>query len=288
MNIITPFEFFESTPSRSAVTVSCDFCKKHFQRMKKHVLENLKTKSPIFCNRECSRLGRIKLQEFSCKECSSKVIRREKELGKNVFCSSSCSAKFYNRPRIKPKIAKRVMIPNPLTERECSNCLNKVLRRRSQIENTKFSFCSRRCQAIFANKTYNRAGRFGKNRSKAEDNLADIISQSQPLIKISKNDRTILPNGLEFDLFLPEYNIAIELNGPCHYIPIFGTQELTKTQSKDLLKLQFCQKHGIRFITVNIMSAGRRLPAILQSAFSDFIEPLILADHARLALATQP
>lgn len=47
--------------------------------------------------------------------------------------------------------------------------------------------------------------------------------------------------------------------------------------SKDELKKKECQRLGIRFFIINIMSAGKQLPQILSDAFTQQIKPLILA-----------
>lgn len=43
-------------------------------------------------------------------------------------------------------------------------------------------------------------------------------------------------NALEVDLFLPEKNIAIEIDGPSHFLPIWGEESLQRTIQADTAK----------------------------------------------------
>lgn len=56
---------------------------------------------------------------------------------------------------------------------------------------------------------------------------------------------------LALDIYLPEYNIAIECQGEEHFraIPKFGGEEGFKyTQERDKAKSELCKKHGIRIL----------------------------------------
>ena len=55
-----------------------------------------------FCSAECKNKHRRNVKLYPCKECGVEVGRTPSDIKKavNVFCSSSCSAKFYNRDRI--------------------------------------------------------------------------------------------------------------------------------------------------------------------------------------------
>lgn len=163
----------------------------------------------------------------------------------------------------------------PPVSTKCDNCGKNIQKFASSFKSHKHHFCNKSCQAIFANKTYNRSSRFGINKSRAESQLVEIIKKDFPNLHIKENDRTIL-NGLELDLYIPDKNIGIELNGPCHYIPIFGQEELSKTQNKDIIKKETMQKLKIHFFQINIMGAGKKLNEILQNAYMQQIKPLLV------------
>ncbi len=68
--------------------------------------------------------------------------------------------------------------------------------------------------------------------------------------------------GLALDVYLPEYNIAIECQGEEHFraSPKFGGEEGFKyTQERDKAKSELCKKHGIR-ILYYARNGGSHLP----------------------------
>ena len=72
---------------------------------------------------------------LKCKECDASIIRTPSEIrGNNVFCSCSCSATFYNRPKI-------IIIP-------CFNCKVKFHPGRG----SRGKYCSKKCQQEFQRK----------------------------------------------------------------------------------------------------------------------------------------
>lgn len=175
----------------------------------------------------------ILTKKYNCLFCN-KILEKQKK-----YCSKQCCTKYYN------------LIHK--TEIICANCQKKSLKYVAKIlRKSDLKFCNRSCQASYANRTWNKSSRFGINKSRAEKILVNIIKNDFPFLDIIENDRTTLPNSLEFDIYIPSKRIAIELNGPFHFIPIFGTEELQKTQNKDLFKLQFCQNNKILFFVINI------------------------------------
>ena len=64
---------------------------------------------------------------------------------------------------------------------------------------------------------------------------------------------------LYLDFYLPDYNIAIECQGEQHFKPVgFGSksndiinENFIKTQKRDKLKRDLCEKHGIKIIYIN-------------------------------------
>lgn len=69
--------------------------------------------------------------------------------------------------------------------------------------------------------------------------------ESLKIVNIVTNDRSIL-SGLELDILLPDYNIAIEFCGL--YWHSTAHQRITPTYHK--LKLDACNKQGIRLLTI--------------------------------------
>ena len=82
------------------VELECEKCGKHFFKTKKFVINGMKRYKDKykFCNLTCRDLynGRLKLCE--CFLCGKEISRKGYEFSKskNHFCSTSCSAKYYN------------------------------------------------------------------------------------------------------------------------------------------------------------------------------------------------
>lgn len=59
---------------------------------------------------------------------------------------------------------------------------------------------------------------------------------------------------LYFDFYIPDYNTAIEFNGPQHYMSIdfFGGEDaFAQQQIRDNIKREFCKINNITFIEIN-------------------------------------
>ena len=70
-----------------------------------------------------------------------------------------------------------------------------------------------------------------------------------PFIYIRYNKTDI---GYELDIFVPCLELAIELNGIFHYEPIFGEEQLLKTQETDRKKVVKCRELGIKLFVINV------------------------------------
>lgn len=78
--------------------------------------------------------------------------------------------------------------------------------------------------------------------STAENQIAEYIETLG--IKINKNDRTVLPNRYELDIYAPKEKIAIEFDG------IYWHNELNKPKMYHLDKSKNCDENGIRLIHI--------------------------------------
>lgn len=311
MKIITPINILEQLSSRSPIELECLTCKNKFIQNKHRVQDCLKSGglSGAFCSQKCSTTYKhnAKYTNVNCKFCNNnlEILISDLNPNGNNFCNPSCSARYFNQFRIAPKTkltchncktefirsnydikqsnrhhfcsrkcSKTARGITVIVNVKCTNCQKDIQRNANKVKDNKYYFCSRSCQAIYGNKTFNRSTRFGINKSRAESKMVEIIKKDFPNLEIRENDRTIL-NGLELDLYIPEKNIGIELNGPCHYIPIFGEKELSKTKNKDIVKKETMQKLKIHFFQINIMGAGNKLPEILNNAYIEHIKPLL-------------
>lgn len=297
MELITSKEIFQTLKSQERAELKCLQCGKEFNRRKKDILDSFRRGglNCSFCSSACSGSYRTnqKSKIVKCLFCNKEIIKRYCELKKSnnkPFCSGSCSALYSNSRRFPidgSDITSEFVKPRAITHPQkspkikkspilltCSNC-NKTFFKLYPNPKSKHRFCCRSCQAKYANRTWNRSARFGINKSRAESDLVKIITTDFPNLEIIENDRKIL-DGLELDVYIPSKNVAIELNGPCHYIPIFGEKELFRTQSKDIIKKIRMQEMKIHFFQINIMGAGKKLPEVLATAYHNQIKPLLI------------
>lgn len=56
---------------------------------------------------------------------------------------------------------------------------------------------------------------------------------------------------LFMDFYLPVLKIAIEFDGPGHFAPVFGKEQLLKTRYHDRVKNRWCKIHKIKMIRVS-------------------------------------
>jgi hypothetical protein len=123
----------------------------------------------------------------------------------------------------------------------CKQC-NKVTKKCfSDIKKYKNHYCSRSCSAKF-NNTHKK---LGVRKSKLEVFLQSKLKGYNYLF----NDRKVC-DGLELDIYIPELNVGIEINGVFHYKPIFGEEKLEKIVRKDFEKYKICKSKNISLYIV--------------------------------------
>jgi hypothetical protein len=113
----------------------------------------------------------------------------------------------------------------------------------------------------------------------AEHHLVGLISADFPQTEIRSNVRDLLPSGLEVDILLPSLKLAIELNGPLHFLPIYGQQKLSLIQGRDYKKQQELQEMGYSLILIDVSQKTyrKKLLEMLDTLYASDIKPIILA-----------
>lgn len=124
----------------------------------------------------------------------------------------------------------------------CKQC-GKTFNRANNKINTTNNFCSQSC----AGKHSNANKTSGYRRSKYEEYLEQELTKQG--ITVVSNGRI---QGHEFDLFLPQYNVAIEVNGIVHYKPIYGQDKLESIQFRDRMKVEICNSKGINLVVFDV------------------------------------
>ena len=128
--------------------------------------------------------------------------------------------------------------------KECANCGKKFHKRPAEQKKTKNHFCSRSCAATY-NNTHKTTG---TRVSKLELFLQEELSQHYNFdFRFNRKDAI----NSELDIYIPEINLAFELNGIFHYEPIYGEEKLKQTQNNDERKFQACLEKNIELCIID-------------------------------------
>lgn len=97
--------------------------------------------------------------------------------------------------------------------------------------------------------------RAGKEGSKLEKFLKEELTKKGFKIEIHK--KNLLPNeNLEIDMYFPEMKAIIEIDGPSHFLPIWGEEKLQKQIKSDSHKTGLILSKGFVIIRVKHLSDG--------------------------------
>jgi very-short-patch-repair endonuclease len=93
-----------------------------------------------------------------------------------------------------------------------------------------------------------------KNGSKLENFLYKELTKLGHFIEFHK-EHQIINERLHIDMFLPKINTAIEIDGPSHFKPIWGTEILQKSKKADAEKAGLLLTKGLVLIRVKHVKA---------------------------------
>lgn len=175
---------------------------------------------------------------IDCNNCGIKHYKAQCEIIKGVgrnkkfFCTKECHSEFH---KTKQKVI-------------CVNCDVSFYKLPNQIAKTKNNFCSKSCAAIYNNKNK----KFGTRRSKIEILIDQMISDEFPYIIFKPNDKITI--GSELDFYFPHIKLAIQINGPLHYLPIYGKEKFERIKKLDEEKRTICNSLHIKLIELDYSS----------------------------------
>lgn len=203
---------------------------------------------------ECERCGII----FHLPKFRVMVARKGKGTTKARYCSPRCGTMAHKSASV---VA-------------CAECGKSFEKSASQINRTTNHFCMQRCAAIFNN----RHKKIGVKRSRLEDLIVNRIRSEFPGLALSMNNRTILKGGYEVDILIESLKLAIEINGPTHFIPIYGQAKFARIQLNDTGKALQLKDLGFSLVLIDASDSRdmRRSAKIAECAFATQIKPAIL------------
>lgn len=204
----------------------CYTCEKEYEK------SNFKKYCSLDCYKTKSNFELGGSLILNCLYCKQEVLKYKSEIRKNpdkIFCNSQCSANFMHLTYRQP-FAKTIVLECHF----CNSIFERIQHKTTQGKTGKF-FCSAKCSSTYL-------GTQSKNfeRSFMELYIQQKIELNFPYLTLIIGD-TKQCNGLQLDLYLPELNFAIEINGPIHYINFFGDEYLKSVQERDQRKETICK-----------------------------------------------
>ena len=83
--------------------------------------------------------------------------------------------------------------------------------------------------------------------SRAENKIGSLLQESG--FKIEKRNRSVA-HPYEIDILILSEGVAIECDGPTHFYPIHGEENLLKTQMRDGIKDAFITRTGLHVVRI--------------------------------------
>lgn len=215
-----------------AITINIDMIQ-HICKGCSIPFDSVSTKT-LFCSRVCYNKHRL--------DNTSAVV-------KTCICGSPVSVSLGHMKRYKAKYCSFKCTGIGKQKRKivnCANCGSPVSRAFCHLKRNKLTFCNRVCQNSYflLNPTS------PIRRSKFEEWVETKIGEDFPTLQAKFNSRKDI--GFELDIYIPELKIAFEINGPSHYVPIYGIESLRKKRKKGEQKRKACSKHSIKYHVINI------------------------------------
>lgn len=107
-------------------------------------------------------------------------------------------------------------------------------------------------KSIFFKRSTEAIQKASKHGSKMENVIFNLLIREG--YKVEKHKEHILQNEkFHIDLYVVNLKVAIEVDGPMHFEPVFGEQKLQKRQAADSQKNGLILKSGMRLVRVKLL-----------------------------------
>lgn len=114
--------------------------------------------------------------------------------------------------------------------------------------------------------------RAARDGSKLERFIRDELIKRGYIVYFHKKGMIINPD-LEIDILLPKEKVAIEVNGPSHFLPIWGEDALKSQIKSDIEKVGLLINHG--FCVIKVKTLAPKLKFASAHAVVDKINEII-------------
>lgn len=229
-------EEFDKAKSTDFLNLECEVCSKTFQRMKTRIKSVLKGTyyTPLkFCSQKCKGIAQTqsKTKIIKCNHCNKDF--------REVFFHLNQNKKHYCSVECRNEGSKKQI------EIECWYCHKKIMKQVRKFKMHKSHFCSKSCRT-----KYHVPCRLSGSRSKLEKIIENEFKILYPTLEIHYNNRDAI--GSELDIYIPIIKTGIQLNGPTHYVDIYGLEKLERTQKMDKQKEDVCKNKGIHLCIIDV------------------------------------
>lgn len=111
-----------------------------------------------------------------------------------------------------------------------------------------------------------------KSGSKFENYVVDNLMNDGFSVETHKED-FINQENVHIDIYLPEMSLAIEIDGPAHFLPIWGQDKLDKHIAKDKKKNDLLIYKGLTVLRVKCLA--RNISKIkMENAYREIVEKI--------------
>lgn len=185
----------------------------------------------LFTQLQYDQANNTDLLPLQCEQCNQTFYINKSLINRAENPKNTVKFKFCSRQCVIINKNKKVQI-------QCTNC-NKIFEKSPSAIKSVNQFCGSSCSASYNNKHKTT----GTRRSKLESWIESQLIQKYPNLKFVFNGKEAINS--ELDIYLPELNLAFELNGIFHYEPIYGQDKLNQIQNNDGRKFQACLEKQI-------------------------------------------
>ncbi len=117
-------------------------------------------------------------------------------------------------------------------------------------------------QQELRNKALSACREASRTGSRSEKYLRNHLVENGYTVEFHKRD--LVPHSrLEVDLFLPEARLAIEIDGPTHFLPLYGEEKLQKQQAADTIKQGILLNNGYTVLRIRQLDKNMSLAKLV-------------------------